>query len=183
MVRVSVGMGSYLKMQITDKENLCQNIYRDEILRSADYLIEFEQYANVGRQELNVACYTNFRDALFHFRKMVQCTEEHEIMQQAFAVKEHLHRARTDAKTDVLFYYAGVTDRLIKDTMLDRDIKSQLRQLFHKMKDIVMMNRMNGLLMSETIVNEYQDESVSLILKEFFDLVRDKIFCEFYEMV
>lgn len=176
-------MGSYLKMQITDKENLCQNIYRDEILKSADYLKEFEAYAAIGKQELNVACYTNFRDALFHFRKMVECTEEHEITQQAFAVREHLHRARTDAKTDVLFFYAGVVNRLITEKTLDRDIKLQLEQLLHKMKNVVMMSRMNGLLMSDTAVNEFQNGDVSLILEEFFDLINEKIFNQFFEVV
>lgn len=98
-------MGNYLKMQITDKENLCQNIYTDEIIGCADYLKEFELYAKIGKKEIPVTCYTNFRDALFHFRKMVNCAEEHEIMQQAFAVKEHLNRAKTDAMTSVLFYF------------------------------------------------------------------------------
>ena len=98
-------MGNYLKMQITDKESLCQNIYTDEIVRTADYLKEFELYAQIGKKIIPVTCYTNFRDALFHFRKIVNCAEEHEIMQQAFAVKEHLHRARTDAKQASYFIF------------------------------------------------------------------------------
>ena len=43
-------MGNYLKMQMTDKESLCQNIYTNEIIRSAEYLKEFESYAKLGKK-------------------------------------------------------------------------------------------------------------------------------------
>ena len=45
MSKVEDEMGNYLKMQMTDKESLCQNIYTNEIIRSAEYLKEFESYA------------------------------------------------------------------------------------------------------------------------------------------
>ena len=96
------------------------SIYTDEIVRTADYLKEFELYAQIGKKIIPVTCYTNFRDALFHFRKIVNCAEEHEIMQQAFAVKEHLHRARTDAKTSVLFYFSDVSINKISDEDIDK---------------------------------------------------------------
>lgn len=43
-------MGNYLKMQMTDKESLCQNIYTNEIIKSAEYLKEYELYAKVGKK-------------------------------------------------------------------------------------------------------------------------------------
>lgn len=172
-------MGNYLKMQITDKESLCQNIYTDEIIKSADYLKEFEMYAKVGKKRIPVTCYTNFRDALFHFRKMTKCAEEHGIMQQAFAVKEHLHRARTDAKTSVLFYFSRVANDLMGEEGVNCSTKIQLRILLHKMKNVIMMSRIDGMMMSEIAVNKVSDEDVVGILEEFFDLVQSKCFSQF----
>lgn len=175
-------MGNYLKMQMTDKESLCQNIYTDEIIRSADYLKDFELYAKIGKKKIPVTCYTNFRDALFHFRKMVNCSEEHEIMQQAFAVKEHLHRARTDAKTSVLFYFTRVANLLMDKDGVDSDTKIQLRVLLHKMKNVIMISRMDGMMMSEVAINKISDNDITLILKSFFDLVQDKCISQFVEI-
>ena len=166
-------MGNYLKMHITDKENLCQNIYEDEIVRSADYLIEYAEWAKLGQKDIPAACYTNFRDALFHFRKMANCSEEHEVMQQAFAVKEHLKRARTDAKTSVLFYYAFLANQLIKDDTVEALVKIRLREYLHKMKNVIMMSRINGMMMSETSIMKVNEEEVIKILEEYFDLLRD----------
>jgi len=172
-------MGNYLKMQMTDKESLCQNIYTNEIIRSSDYLKEFEAYAKIGKKKIPVTCYTNFRDALFHFRKMANCSEEHEIMQQAFAVKEHLHRARTDAKTSVLFYFSRVANCLMDEKEVDSETKIQLRILLHKMKNVIMMSRIDGMMMSDVAINKIGDEDIAMILEEFFDLAQEKYFSQF----
>lgn len=172
-------MGNYLKMQMTDKESLCQNIYTNEIIRSAEYLKEFESYVKLGKKGIPVTCYTNFRDALFHFRKMANCSEEHEIMQQAFAVQEHLHRARTDAKTSVLFYYARVANILMDEGEVKSATKNLLRKSLHKMKNVVMMSRIDGMMLSDIVINKYNDEDVTSILEEFFDLVQEKYFALF----
>jgi len=172
-------MSNYLKMQITDKENLCQNIYTNEIIRSANYLLEYEKYAKIGKKEIPVTCYTNFRDALFHFRKMVSCMEEHEIMQQAFAVKEHLSRARTDAKTSVLFYFSYVASCFLNDDSIEDTIKKQLRVSMHKMKNVIMTSRIDGMMMSEVSVQKVSEEEVGNILQDFFDLVQNSCFEQF----
>lgn len=175
-------MGNYLKMQMTDKESLCQNIYTNEIIRSAEYLKEYELYAKVGKKEIPVTCYTNFRDALFHFRKMANCSEEHEIMQQAFAVQEHLHRARTDAKTSVLFYFARVANILMDEDGVENSTKIQLRKSLHKMKNVVMMSRIDGMMLSDTAIGKFSDEDIATILDEFFELVQDRCFILFEDV-
>lgn len=169
-------------MQITDKENLCQNIYTDEIIKSANYLLEYEKYAKIGKKEIPVTCYTNFRDALFHFRKMVSCLEEHEIMQQAFATKEHLSRARTDARTSVLFYFSFVASCLLDDVSIEDKVKEQLRKSMHKMKNVVMTSRIAGMMMSEVSVQKISEEEVEKIFENFFDLVQNSCF-EQFEMI
>lgn len=172
-------MGNYLKMQVTDKENLCQNVYTDEIIRSAIYLEEYEQYAKIGKKDIPVTCYTNFRDALFHFRKMVGCLEEHEIMQQVFAVKEHLSRARTDARTSVLFYFSYVASCFLKDDSITDELKPRLRILLHKMKSAILISRIDGMMMSEVSVKKVSEDEIADILQEFFDLAQERCFEQF----
>ncbi len=175
-------MGNYLKMQITDKENLCQNIYTNEIIKSAVYLKEYEQYAKIGKKIIPATCYTNFRDGLFHFRKLARCLEEHEIMQQSFAVKEHLNRARTDAKISVLFYFSGVASELLKDDSISDRIKCKLRKALHEMKHIILTSRIDGMMMSGVSVRKVEEDEVIIILQDFFDLVQEYCFEQFTEI-
>jgi hypothetical protein len=172
-------MGNYLKMQMADKETLCQNIYTDEIERTAQYLKDYEQYAKVGKKDIPVNCYTNFRDALFHFRKLVGSVEEHEVMQQAFAIREHLHRARTDARITVLSYYADIANRLLNDKTISNDLRPTIRILLHKMKNIILSNRIDGMMMSDVQAKEVSEEDVVSILCDFFDLVQEQCFEQF----
>lgn len=172
-------MGNFLKIQMTDKENLCQNLYTDEIIKTAQYLKDYEKYASVWKKDIPATCYTNFRDALFHFRKMVDCLEEHEIMQQAFAVREHLSRARTDAKTAVIFHYSKIASCFLQDDSVDRNIKIQLRNSLHQMKNIVLKTRISGMVMSETSINSVSEEEVDNIFETFLDLVQKKCFDQF----
>lgn len=172
-------MGNFLKIQMTDKENLCQNIYTDEIIKTAQYLKDYEQYASVWKKDIPATCYTNFRDALFHFRKMVDCLEEHEIMQQAFAIREHLSRARTDAKTAVIFHYSKIASRLLQDDSVTWNIRMQLRASLHQMKNIVLTSRISGMVMSEASINSVSEEEVDNIFETFLDLVQEKCFDQF----
>lgn len=173
-------MGNYLKMQMADKETLCQNIYQ-QIIEGQIYLKNYEQYAQIGDRAIPTACYTNFRDALFHFRKMVRCSEEHEIMQQAFAVKEHLGRAQTDAKTSVLFYFARVANYLLSKESVEDEIKMEIRLLLHKMKEVVLICRIDGMMMSNVSITNANETEVDNIMRDFLDLMQDKCCEEFVE--
>ena len=83
------------KMHPFRKEQLCEQIYEDYIVESADILQLYERYSDTIQGDLPDSCYTNFRDALFHFRKLVYLSEEQELLCQEFAIKEHLSRALT----------------------------------------------------------------------------------------
>lgn len=174
-------MGDFVRMQMADKGNLCKNIYSNEVLKSADCLKEYEKYARVGGKVIPVTCYTNFRDSLFHFRKLMNSSEEQEIMQQAFAIKEHLGRARTDAKTSVLMYYSKVAEELISRDDINDELKKQIRVFLHQMKNAIMMNRIEGMMMSEVVINKYTDDDISAIMKDFFDLMQEKCIRQFKE--
>lgn len=175
-------MGKYTKIPLREKEILCQNTYTKEILRSADYLQEYEKYALIGAWDIPPSCYTNFRDALFHFRKMYSSSEEHEIMQQVFAVKEHLGRARTDARIVILLMYAKVAELLLKREDIGKELKVKIRILLHKMKNVSMTNRIQGMMMADVIINHYSDDEISEIVQEFLDLIQSECIEPFEEI-
>lgn len=175
-------MGNYSKMPLREKEILCQNTYTNEILRSADYLQEYEKYALIGEWEIPPSCYTNFRDALFHFRKMYNSSEEHEIMQQVFAVKEHLGRARTDARIVILLMYAKVAEMMLMRDDIGGGLKVQFRRLLHKMKNVSMTNRIQGMMMSDVVINHYSDDEISEIVREYLELIQDECMEQFEEI-
>lgn len=175
-------MGNYLKMKLVDKENLCQNIYIEEIVRTAHYLKDYGEYAKIGKKTLPVTCYTNFRDALFHFRKLAECLEEHEIMQQSYAIKEHLSRARTDARISVLTYFSYVVTCLMKKESVEERMKLKLRISLHQMRNTVLISRISGMMMSEIPGRNVDEAEVDEILQVFFDLVEESLFEQFKEV-
>ena len=64
------------KIHSVKKEHLCEQVYEDYIVKYARILEEYEDYSNTIEAYLPDSCYTNFRDALFHFRKFVYSSEE-----------------------------------------------------------------------------------------------------------
>ena len=163
-------MGNYSKMPLKEKEILCQNTYTNEILRCADSLQEYER------------CYTNFRDALFHFRKMCNSSEEHEILRQVFAVREHLGRTKTDARITILLMYAKVAEMLLKRDDINGELKIRFRKLLHKMKNVSMINRIQGMMMSDLVINRSSDDEISEIVQEYLDLIQSECLEQFKEI-
>lgn len=121
------------KMHIALKEQFCEQLYENQIVVSAERLQNYEQYAKAICVKIPISCYTNFRDALFHFRKAVSSMEENEIERQAFAVKEHLARALTDAASSILYYLSVIAEELLHDTDINSEVKKQIRKSLHSM--------------------------------------------------
>ena len=103
-------------------------------MKSSEILLQYELYANTANIYLPCGCYTNFRDALFHFRKLASSYEEKEIECQAFAIKEHLSRALTDAASSVMDNISFIAERLLKDENINDIQKQKTREMLHKMK-------------------------------------------------
>ena len=94
-----------------EKTHIFEGIYENYIVKSSEILLQYELYANTANIYLPCGCYTNFRDALFHFRKLASSYEEKEIECQAFAIKEHLSRALTDAASSVMDNISFIAER------------------------------------------------------------------------
>lgn len=140
---------SYETVHPAIKEQFCEYIYENHILNSYKVLSKFEDYGHTFNISLPVSCYTNFRDALFHFRKVVYSTEEKEMECQAFAVKEHLSRVNTDACVSYLNLMFDLARELINDDSIDDCKKSDIRKLLHKLKEQNLFKRLNGMMISD----------------------------------
>lgn len=150
-----------------EKENFCQNIYQKDIVKASEVLKKYEEYANTVRVVLPIGCYTNFRDALFHFRKLVVSVEEKEIECQAFAIKEHLSRPLTDAATSILDHSSFVAEKLLSDEEIEPHIKDNIRTILHKMKKANLRKRFSGMMLANDKIKISHNEMLEL-LDEFY---------------
>lgn len=157
-------------MQREEKEIFCQNIYEEDIVKPSEILCSYETYANTVEILLPTGCYTNFRDALFHFRKLVVSVEDKEIECQAFAIKEHMSRALTDAATSILDHSSFVAERLLSDDKITPEVKENVRKILHKMKKANLRKRFSGMMLANDKIKISHKEMLELI-DEFYDYV------------
>lgn len=168
------------KIHPVDKEHYCETVYSEYLVHSAELLNEYEERAGIVEVILPCGCYTNFRDALFHFRKLISSSEEKEIECQAFAMKEHLSRALTDAASSVLDHASFAAEKLVGDDRIDSDLVCRLRSKLHEMKQVVLRKRFEGMMFSSKETKITHEEILKLI-DSFYDLVGDNCKDEFGE--
>jgi hypothetical protein len=78
--------------------------HREYVNRSAMWITEYQEYLNrlerwfgeIG-EELPLPCRTNYRDAWFHYRKIYEHRDSKKVIQEQYAMEEHLIRAIKDA--------------------------------------------------------------------------------------
>ena len=152
------------KMHPTLREQFFEQLYVENIVDSSEKLLLYEDYAIAINAEIPVSCYTNFRDALFHFRKVVSSVEETEIERQSFAVKEHLSRSLTDASSSILHHLSCVAEGLLLDNELSSEVKLEIRESLHNMKKANLRKRFAGMMISnDNTANIGHDEIIEIV--------------------
>lgn len=152
-------------MNTTYKQQYCVEIYENNILKTMNFLNKCKMVADSYNNLLPVACFTNFRDALFHFRKLYYAAEKVEIFEQGFAIKEHLNRAKTDAIISLLTFFSNGIRKLLQKDGICNDLKKQLRFFLHKMQRINLFKRANGMMVFSYDISRVSDnEIIELIL-------------------
>ena len=155
------------RMHLAEKEQFCEYIYVEYILPAVEQLKNYSKL-KVIKLELPISCYTNFRDAIFHFRKMVVSYERQEIEQQAFAIKEHLSRALTDACNAILLWTAKVAEEFLDDEKIQKKDRIKIREKVHKLKKLILIKRMNGMMLSFDEAIEASHGEINAELNEIF---------------
>lgn len=134
---------------LEEKDRFCQNIYVNYILDTYQIIKSFESSARLLDSNLPVGCYTNFRDALFHFRKMVRSSEGTELEKQAFAIQEHCGRAQSDAATSVLSGCTIIIKSMLKNPNYKINNRNELDELYNRLKSIILTKRIGGMMIDE----------------------------------
>ena len=158
-------------MHPTIKEQFCEQLYGEYIVRSSEKLFKYEEYAEAIHAKMPASCYTNFRDALFHFRKVVLSVEEKEIERQAFAVNEHLTRSLTDAGNSLLNHLSQVAEELLKDDKLTVDLKKSIRKSLHEIKKATIRKRFSGMMISDDDLSKISHEEIQSLIDTFYKLI------------
>lgn len=161
-------------MHPTKQEQFCEQLYEEYIVVTSEKLLKYEEYAKAIHAKMPVSCYTNFRDALFHFRRVVSSVEEREIERQAFAVKEHLSRSLTDAGNSLLYYLSCVAEELLKDKEFSAELKKSVRRSLHEIKQATIRKRFSGMMISNDNLSKISHDEVQLLIDAFYKLLNDE---------
>ena len=165
-------MSVFIKSTAVDKEIQCETVYNHFIANTCDFIDKCEKVAKVLNTRLPSGCYTNFRDALFHFRRLVKSSEVNEIARQAFAVEEHSNRAKTDAIVCLLGYCSFVLQVLShEDFGLSGDTLRRLVPVKYKVDSSALHLRLSGIMLDQTNILRISDEEFESLLTEFFDFI------------
>ena len=78
--------------------------------------------------------------------------------------------------------YAKVAELLLKREDIGKELKVKIRILLHKMKNVSMTNRIQGMMMADVIINHYSDDEISEIVREFLDLIQSECMEPFEEI-
>lgn len=159
-------MLSLKKINPSEKEMIFQNAYSEYIVNTSDYIKRCETIADIINTYLPVECYTNFRDALFHFFKMTRSTEENEIQHQLFAVREHAGRAKTDAEISLVDELRQLILWMLKNRCFDENIQIILKDLLNCLGNYELDLRIHGMMLED-------GEYLSILDMKFFDIIED----------
>ncbi len=166
-------MHSFIKSNIAIKDLYCETIYKNYIAETSEFLSKCEELSNILRIKLPTGCYTNFRDAIFHFRRLVKSSEENEITRQGFAVEEHSNRAKTDAIVCILencslllqvFSHAKYS--------LSAEASEELVTMKNSLDRSALHLRLNGIMLDHTNILRISDEEFQNSIRSFLLFVR-----------
>lgn len=174
---------SYQQVDLIQKKQFCENIYEQNIVKAYENLKTFIKFSEVLSLTLPISCYTNFRDSLFHFRRIVMAIDEVEMETQAFAVKEHLSRALTDASISILDYLFLISEKLLKSNDVETEKKEKIRNMMHTMKKYSLMKRLNGMMLSTDSVFHVDIETVLEKMQELYDYLDNSCHDELKEIL
>ncbi len=163
----AIAMDGFKIMHEMDKKQYCRNIYEMHITKTAEIIEECQTLAMVYKKLLPISCYTNFRDALFHFRKLYCSVEEADIFNQGFAVKEHLNRSVSDALGIIYRLFSWFTVLLIEHGELNDSDERFAREWMHKLRTEGLYKRLNGMMIFDRNSLRLSDEDAISMLMEF----------------
>lgn len=159
-------MATFKKINKAEKSIILRNTYSDYIVKTSEYIKECEEIADIINVFLPAECYTNFRDALFHFFKLTRSMEESEIHHQVFAVREHANRAKNDAEVSLIDEFRQMLLWVLKHGSFDEGQKKILQKQLDCLGNYELDVRIHGMMLED-------GERLSISDMEFFDIIEN----------
>lgn len=176
-------MISFEKIGKVQKDVICESTYNRFISAGADFLLQCEYYARIMRNYLPSGCYTNFRDALFHFYKMVKSSEEMEINRQMFAIGEHIGRAKTDAMVSLSDELQKILCYMIKRYDLSISVQGMFKEEMGVLCDYQNKLRLNGMMIRDLDVLSLDEDEFFETFERIFQYIMDNVSEQYKGMI
>lgn len=171
------------KISAAEKEQYCQNIYQKYIFETSEFLVDCEDCSKILQMRIPSVCYTNFRDALFHFRRMVKSEEENTILSQANSVMEHANRAITDAKVAICMRCATLLRMMLSKNRFDENIIDALREQIDILQDWSLKLRTGGMMLVNISFFETSNEQFLEMMKQCYLCISKYAEKEFQDII
>lgn len=159
------------KISAAEKEQYCHNVYQEYIYETSAFLVDCEDCSKILKMHIPSSCYTNFRDALFHFRRMVNTEEEHTILSQAISVMEHTNRAVTDAKVAICKRCATLLRVMLSKKSFDESAIEAVREQIDILEDWSLRLRMGGMMLDNISFFETSNEQFLEMMEQCYSCI------------
>lgn len=172
------------KLNAAEKDQCCQKIYHEYIVQTAEFLESCDECANILRTYIPSGCYTNFRDMLFHFRCMVNVSEEGALHSQIASIAEHAHRAMRDAEVALCVRCATVFRMiLLQNPGLGDDIVSRVNNQIDLLQDCVLKLRLGSMMLEGMEFLSPSNDEFLHLMEAYFQYADDHLKAEFNEVI
>lgn len=170
------------KISAAEKDQYCQNIYQKYILDTSEFLADCEDCVRILQMRIPSVCYTNFRDALFHFRRMVKSEEERTILSQAISVMEHSSRAMTDAKVAICIRCATLLRMVLFKNRFDEIVADALKEQIDILQDWSLRLRTGGMMLENLSLFETSNEQFLEMMEHCYSCISQYAGKEFQDI-
>lgn len=166
-----------------DKDSICEDVYEKCIVETYEFLKSCENFSEIVRAKIPEGCYTNFRDALFHFRKLYRTDEWNELNCQAFAIREHTNRAKTDAAITLIRKCAKTLGFILRKPTLPRELMPIIAKKHDTLRNVEMYIRLGGMMLGDVNGFKPDDEQILDYLNDFSDFCNNNVESLFHEVM
>lgn len=165
-----------MALNTAEKINIVHNAYI--LISQAEELLADKSIFDNFKIVTYPSCYTNFKDALFHFYRLSMTEDEQDIYDQYYALSEHIARLKADYFSNVLYSVSYCLEGIVLN--IDNDEKrNSVRLVLHKVKDILYFIRYNGMLIASH-QDRIDELDFSNCLSEVIGVISDNKLDEVY---
>ncbi len=172
------------KLSAAERDRYCQKVYDEYIVQTAEFLVSCDECAKVLRTYIPSGCYTNFRDILFHFRCMVNVSEESALLTQVASIVEHAHRSMRDAEVALCVKCATVFRiLLLKNPGLRDDVVKGIHEQIDLLQDSVLKLRLGSMMLEGMEFLRPSEEEFLDMMDAYFQYADNHVKKEFREVI